>query len=325
MAHRKPPWSFDPAQWLPIDHLGDFAARAVGLQRRHLMVRQLRDGSFLTLPAAVISDGRDGPWLVLVSGQHGNEWNGPWILHRLIHVLDPEQIRGTAVILPIANPMAFNEGRRASLVDSIDLNRTYGGRAPRKPTEHLGAILWDSVFSRADYLIDLHSGGPGEYLPFASAVNGNELTLARALNLPYIHTPRTTKSGFLVDTCQQSGIHAILIEVGGGRSLDTQYHATVLDGLTNFMRTVGMLEGEPVLGPRPYVFDRKDIVPAPCAGFFHPAVELGQRVEEGQPLGAITALLSEESVEVPSPRAGIVLYLRREPVAGEQDSLAHIV
>jgi predicted deacylase len=323
--HDKHPWSSDPAEWLPVDRLGDFAAQAIGCQRRQLMVRQLRDGSFLTVPAAVISDGHDGPWLVLVSGQHGNEWNGPWILHRLIHRLNPRQIRGTIVVLPIANPMAFNEGRRASLVDSIDLNRTYGGRAPRKPTEHLGTILWDSVFSRADYLIDLHSGGPGEYLPFASAVNGKELDLARTLNLPYIHTPRRAKSGFLVDTCQQAGIRAILIEVGGGRSLDTQYHPAVLRGLVNFMRAVGILEGEPVPGPEPYVFRSKEIVSAPCAGFFHPVVHLGQRVQEGESLGVITALLSEGGVEISAPRAGLVLYLRKEPVAGEQDSLAHIV
>jgi N-alpha-acetyl-L-2,4-diaminobutyrate deacetylase len=325
VTYHKQLWKVDPDEWLPIDELGEFASRAIGCQRRHLMVRQLRDGSFLTVPAAVISDGRDGPWLVLVSGQHGNEWNGPWILHRLVHRLTPEKVRGTVVILPIANPMAFNEGRRASLVDSIDLNRTYGGRPPRKPTEHLGAILWDSVFSRADYLIDLHSGGPGVYLPFASAVNGKELALARTLNLPYIHTPRRTKSGFLVDTCQQTGIRAIMVEVGGGHSLDTEYHPTVLDGLANFMRAVAILEGEPVPGPEPYVFGSKDIVSAPCAGFFQSVVQLGQHVQEGEPLGFVTALLSEVSVEILSPRGGTVLYLRKEPVIGEQDSLAHIV
>jgi hypothetical protein len=318
-------WDFDPADWLPIHRLGDFAASAVGRQRCQLMVRQLRDGSFLTVPAAVISDGSGGPWLVLVSGQHGNEWNGPWILHRLMHRLSPEDVHGTIVILPIANPMAFNEGRRVSLVDSIDLSRTYGGRRPRKPTEHLGAALWDSVFSGADYLVDLHSGGPGEYLPYASAVDGKELDLARTLNLPYVHTPQRTKAGFLVDTCQQSGIRAILIEVGGGHSLDVQYHQAVLDGLVNFARAVGMLEGEPVRGAQPYVFTRKDIVSAPSAGFFRPAVQLGQLVQEGDPLGVITPLLSDDRVEILSPRVGVVLYLRKEPVVGEQDSLAHIV
>jgi predicted deacylase len=116
-----------------------------------------------------------------------------------------------------------------------------------------------------------------------------------------------------------------MVEVGGGHSLDTQYHPGVLDGLANFMRAVGILEGEPVSGPEPYVFGSKAIVSAPSAGFFQPGVHLGQHVQEGDPLGYITALLSEVSVEIPSPRAGTVLYLRREPVIGEQDSLAHIV
>lgn len=318
-------WNRDQSIQLPIHELDPYALRAVGRQRLQLVVRQLSDGSFLTMPAAVLSDGRDGPRMVLVAGQHGDEWNGPWILHRLANELDPDAVRGTLVILPIANPLAFNEGSRVSAVDSIDLNRTYGGGRPRKPTEHLGTLLWRSVFSQADYLIDLHSGGPGEYLPFVATPNGKDLELARALNLRFIHTPGQTKAGFLVNACQQAGVHAVLIEVGGGRSLDEQYHREVLDGLVNLMRAVGMLPGDPVLGPEPYVFERKDIVSAPCAGFFQPAVRLGQRVREGDLLGTITPILAAEGAEVRAPRAGIVLYLRREPSVGEQDSLVHLV
>jgi predicted deacylase len=299
--------------------------RAAGRQRLRLVVRQLSDGSFLTMPAAVLSDGRDGPRMVLVAGQHGDEWNGPWILHRLANTLNPDEVRGTLVILPIANPLAFNEGRRVAAVDSIDLNRTYGGGRPRKPTEHLGVLLWKSVFSRTEYLIDLHSGGPGEYLPFVATPEGRDLELARALNLPFIHMPAPTKAGFLVNACQQAGVHALLIEIGGGRSLDRQYHQMVLDGLVNVMRTVGILAGEPLRGPEPYVFRRKDIVAAPCAGFFEPTVELGQRVREGDQLGVVTPILAEAGVEVRAPRDGLVLYLRRELSVGEQDSLVHIV
>ena len=161
-------WDSDQVAQLHISELDPFAVRAAGRQRLRLVVRQLSDGSFVTMPAAVLSDGRDSPRMVLVAGQHGDEWNGPWILHRLANLLNPDEVHGTLVILPITNPLAFNEGRRVSAVDSIDLNRSYGGGRPRKPTEHLGALLWKSVFSRTDYLIDLHSGGPGEYLPFAA-------------------------------------------------------------------------------------------------------------------------------------------------------------
>jgi len=180
---------------LHITELHSFAAHARGRHRLRLAVRQLSDGSLLTMPAAVLSDGTDRPRMVLVAGQHGNEWNGPWILHHLAGALNPDDVHGTLVLVPIANPLAFNEGRRVSVVDSIDLNRTYGGGRPRKPTEHLGALLWEGLFSRTDYLIDLHSGGPGEYLPFAATPFGNDLELARVLNLPFIHTPWPDETG----------------------------------------------------------------------------------------------------------------------------------
>jgi len=310
---------------LHISQLAPFAKEAVGRHRLQLVVRQLRHGSSLTMPAVVISDGRDAPSMVLVAGQHGDEWNGPWILHKLAAALDPVEVRGTMVILPIANPLAFNEARRVSAVDHVDLNRTYGAGKPRKPTEHLGELLWESLFSQTDYLIDLHSGGPGEYLPFAAAPNGKDLELARALNLHFIHLPAQSDAGFLVNACQQSGVHAVLVEVGGGRTLDRQYHQPVIDGLMNAMRSVGLLAGSPEPGPEPYIFQRKDIVSAPCPGFFKPEVELGYRVREGDLVGVVTPILADTDIEIVSPRSGTLIYLRRELSVGEYDSLVHIV
>ena len=66
--------------------------------------------------------------------------------------------------------------------------------------------------------------------------------------------------------------------------------------------------------------------PLPWKGLMiKPAVQLEQRVQEGDCQGVIVPLLDENGVEVLSPRDGIVLHLRREPVVGEQDSLVHII
>lgn len=310
---------------ISIQELDAFAIKASGRQILRVQVRQLGDGSYLSMPAAVISDGSHSPRMVLVSGQHGDEWNGPWILHHLTAMLEPDQVHGTLVILPLANPLAFNERSRVAALDGIDLNRTYGGGNPRKPTEHLGMILWELVFSKTNYLIDLHSAGPGIYLPFAATPNGKDLDFARALNLPFIHTPKTTKTDFLVDACQRIGIRAALIEVGGGRTLDRQYHQTVTDGLLNVMKEVGILDGDPTKGMEPYIFEHKYILSAPCAGFFTPSVKIGQKVSKGDHIGSVSSLLAGSEVRIQSPRDGLVIYLRREPAIEEQDSIAHII
>jgi predicted deacylase len=312
-------------QNISIQELDTFATNASGKQILRIEVRQLGDGSYLSMPAVVISDGSHSPRMVLVSGQHGDEWNGPWILHQLTAMVKPDQVRGTLVILPLANPLAFNERSRVAALDGIDLNRTYGSDHPRKPTEHLGMILWELIFSKTDYLIDLHSAGPGVYLPFSATPNRKDLEFARALNLAYIHTPNTTKTDFLVDACQRSGIRAVLIEVGGGRALDHQYHQTVTDGLLNVMKEVGILAGDPTKGTEPYIFEHKYILSAPCAGFFSPSVKLGQKVRKGDHIGVVTPLLTGSEVKIQSPRDGLVLYLRREPAIEEQDSIAHII
>lgn len=318
-------WKPEQITNLHIARQSPFDIQDAGRHNLQLEALQLRDGSPLTMPAVMLSNGRQRPRMVLVAGQHGDEWNGPWVLHQLATTLNPEEVLGTILILPFANPLALYEARRVSAVDNIDLNRTYVSPSSRKPTEHLGDLLWKSIFSSADFLIDLHSGGPGEYLPFVAAPNGKDFELARALNLPFIQLPERTKAGFLVDACHQAGIRAVLVEFGGGRSLDRQHHRPVLDGLLNLLRSVDMLAGNPTSGEEPYVFRQKEIVSAPSAGFLDLAVELGQRVHKGELIGTITPILAETCIEVRSPREGIVIYLRRDLSVAEYDSLIHIV
>ncbi len=49
--------------------------------------------------------------------------------------------------------------------------------------------------------------------------------------------------------------------------------------------------------------------PAPCEGFFEPAVELGQRVQTGDPIGTVTDARGRHVEPIRAARAGIVLVL----------------
>ena len=52
------------------------------------------------------------PRVVIVAGVHGDELVGPHALVELAQELSPSELRGTVVLVPSANPLAFAAGLR---------------------------------------------------------------------------------------------------------------------------------------------------------------------------------------------------------------------
>ena len=54
------------------------------------------------------------------------------------------------VLVPVANPPAFNAGTRLSPLDAINLNRVFPGDATGSISERLAYTLWTEVIAAAD-------------------------------------------------------------------------------------------------------------------------------------------------------------------------------
>src|SRR5258706_9958406 len=61
------------------------------------------------IPVVVIRGSKPGPTLALVSGAHGTEYASIIALEGLIGSLDPAQISGTAIIVPLVNIPSFEQ------------------------------------------------------------------------------------------------------------------------------------------------------------------------------------------------------------------------
>ena len=83
---------------------------------------RLVTGSELRIPAAVINGRRPGPRLWLTAAVHGDELNGVETIRRLIEQIDPAQVAGSVIAVPIVNVFGFIQGSRY-LPDRRDLNR----------------------------------------------------------------------------------------------------------------------------------------------------------------------------------------------------------
>src|SRR5437762_13723209 len=57
----------------------------------------------LTIPVFVANGAKPGPVLALVSGLHGTEYASIIALERVIERIDPAQLSGTVIVVPLVN------------------------------------------------------------------------------------------------------------------------------------------------------------------------------------------------------------------------------
>src|ERR1700736_3463107 len=121
------------------------------------------------IPVIVINGAKPGPVLALVSGAHGTEYASIIALEKLIPVLDPAQLSGTVVLLPLVNiPSFLQKVPHVNPIDNKSMNRFYPGKADGTQTERASYLITKQVVDRSDYLIDYHGGDLDESLrPYA--------------------------------------------------------------------------------------------------------------------------------------------------------------
>ena len=222
-------------------------------------------------------------------------------------------LRGKLTLVPVVNEAAFARGSRVA-DDGLDLARTCPGRPDGSITEQTAHALSELIRS-ADYYIDLHTGGTtlsvwpltGYMLHPQPDVLEKQRAMARAFNLPVIWGTDPSLDGRSMSVARDANVPAIYAEyLGGGRCSPDGIDAYVR-GCLNVMSSLGMLDLPPptsnvqfvVEDPRPNSGHMQSSYPSPADGYFEPAVELGQPISIGQPLGWIVDPLGQHSPRNP--------------------------
>ncbi len=117
------------------------------------------------IPLSVIHGAKPGPVLAVVAGVHGFEFASILAAERLAERVDPAQLKGTLVLVRVANISGF-EGRSPNVnpVDRKNLNRLFPGNADGSQTERIADLISRQVVARSDFLMDIHSGDGAEFL-----------------------------------------------------------------------------------------------------------------------------------------------------------------
>ena len=269
-----------------------------------------------------------GPHLLITGGVHGDEFEPMAAVRQLARELRPEELRGRVTLVPVVNEPAFRLGHRCG-EDGLDLARTCPGEADGSVTEQIAFELSQLIRS-ADFYIDLHTGGTrltvlpltGYVLHPDASVLEQQRRMARAFGLPLIWGTDPNLPGRSLSVARDANIPAIYAEYLGGGRFDPAGVAAYVRGCRNVMAEFGMLDETPVHpvsvpqvveDSRPGSGHMQVNHPAPCEGFFEPAVALGQKVEQGDVLGSICDLFGRQTEVIRSRYSGMVIVLHTFP------------
>lgn len=292
----------------------------------------------LSIPVAVVNGAMDGPVLALLAGAHGTEYASIIALEQLITTLDPTQVTGTVIIVPLLNVPSFTRlVPHLNPVDGKNMNRMYPGRPDGTQTERASYAITRDVVERSDHVIDYHGGDLDESLrPYAywsktgrTAQDAESMAMVLAFGLDHIvvSTDRPSDpaaSRFLENTATTRGKASITVEAGHAGTVEPADVSALTNGTLSVMRELGMLPGASAPVVHPVWIERLVTVTSERSGIFYPLVERGTYVESGMRLGYVTDFVGGRVADARAEAAGVVLYVRAVPSISEGETVASI-
>ncbi len=289
-----------------------------------------------TWPYISITGKQDGPLATIIAGIHGGEYVSIRAAVRLAREIDPAEVRGRIVVVPIVNLPSFWE-RTAFFnpYDGKNLNRVFPGRANGTFCDALAYFMFNSIIAPSDSFVDLHGGDMVEdLLPFAGylataapEVAERSKMMAEAFGLPFTMARQADPNkpgGMTYVSAAQAGVAALLAEAGGIGQLTNDDVDLLVAGTRRTLQANGNLPGEPEL-PGTIHATRSQTVFAPCDGFWICDVRAGDSVTSGQEIGRILSLYGEEMETISAPFDGTILYRTTSAAVKEKGILASVV
>jgi predicted deacylase len=289
-----------------------------------------------TWPVITIAGARPGPVVFINGGMHGCEYPGIETVVRLANTIDPAELNGSLVLMPVVNlPSFWSRTPFVNPIDGLNPNRMFPGEPDGSYTEQLVNALTEEFIARADAYIDLHGGDLVEALvPFSICRHGEEAVdhiskeLATAFGLPYLLTvdrpiqPAKGSMSFVASV--ERGVPGFIAEAGGAGLLEEEPVRLLYDGVVRVLNHLGMLRREVAPRPPVTVLSGFEWLYSTRAGMFHTRVTVDEPVGRGQVVATVDSLFGDQLEEVTSPADGRVLFVTTSPAVADHGLLMGI-
>jgi predicted deacylase len=264
-----------------------------------------RSGLALNLPMHLFAGAHPGPTLLVQAAVHGNEIIGTTAILNVVQKLDPQQMHGNLIAVPVLNRIGFELQERLNRIDGKDILRCFPGRAHGSISEQLAHVYFHEVMAQANVAIDFHAGGRTAYERYVCYVEDkqpgspseieckrHQLVVAFGLDAAG-YFPRGIFAGSETeDAFEDAGIVLFTPELGGGtgwyeHGLENVWEAE--RGIHNTLKAMRILEGEFASdGPLCTIYNAGIVLWKPAQdGLFIRQKNFGDFVKQGEVYGTL--------------------------------------
>jgi predicted deacylase len=278
-------------------------------------VTTLASGRELFIPLHRLQGSAPGPTLGLSAVVHGDEPLSNEVVRRVLTSIDPTQLRGTILAVPVVNSLAFESLTRHTPIDMLDLNRNFPGSPGGWLSEQIAHVLTTRFVSQLDVQLDLHTGGIFPTVDYVYIFEkSRELSLAFGSSFLFEPVQAPYQGTFALPATQK-GIPFFTAELGGGSFLDAHYLEHGVRGIMNVLKQLKMIDGDVVRPPSQTIVTEMAVVRPRFGGVLYPEIgldQLGKEVAGGTLLGRVVSPYTFDTLEeIRAPfNRGIMILLR---------------
>lgn len=288
------------------------------------------------LPISIIKGKTQGPVFTIVAGVHGYEYPPIVATQEILKEINPEALKGTVIIIPIANMASFFT--RTPFInpqDQKNLNNAFPGKKEGSITEQMAFFITANIIAVSDVFLDVHGGdAPEDLLPFVcyydNQRNLEQTALAKKLSensgfqyvvsYPY-NISDTEPAKYAFKQAVQDGKTALSIECGKLGNVQNENVNMIKQGVFNMLETMGMYFNG--TGAHKNIVQRNSqtYINANVNGIFYSEHKAGDKVKKGDVVGYTTDEFGTVLEEYKAATDGIILYMLATPPINVDDTV----
>ena len=295
------------------------------LKHINFKVTETAVSSPVYMPVTVVNGERPGPSIFISGAVHGDELNGVQIAREVIERLDPSDVAGAVVCIPVVNVLGFQQSTRY-LPDRRDLNREFPGEEDGTLAERYAAHVFRLV-SQCNYGIDLHTATLGRSnMPHVRGeIDIPEIRrMARAFGTEVI-MDRSGHSGSIRANATKRGIPTILLEAGEAVRFQRSVVKEGVQGVFNVLHELGIVEGETVEPQFRVIVKKTEWVRTDRGGIVEMRTHPRALVYQGDEICVVSNPFGRDREVVRAPFNGMIVGVTTRPLATPGTPIVHLV